>query len=166
MQYERHSEDFGKAILEEIAKLEQECKIKLSKAQKAILGEIGTVEQLLSIYADSPIHVELLYQSQSIYASFLREVWLCDQAGKRLVFAKTNYNPDILPFPLRKDMLEGKMGIGSAIRSYKLETYRSIVKLGYDPERRVLYREYAINMGGKPLFKIQEEFSLDLFSDQ
>ena len=159
------SEDFGRAMLEKVRQLETSCGIKLTRYQKILLAEIGTLEQVLSIIANSPITVEVVRQEYNSDGWYEREVWLKDDGGNRLVHAKTKYNVNYLPRNLFEDLKAGRIGIGSAITRHKLETFRRIKEIGYDEQSRALSRRYEMLNDGQILFNISETFSIDLFGD-
>jgi chorismate-pyruvate lyase len=160
------SEDFGTAMLEKISQLEQRCGIRLSKYQKILLGEVGTVEQVLSIIANSPIRVELIRQASTAEGWYEREVWLKDDRNRRLVHAATRYNVNHLPTNLFEDLKTGRIGIGSAIVRHRLETFRKITEIAYDDQNQMLLRRYEIRKDGHILFEISESFSARLFASE
>lgn len=152
-------------MLEKLRELELSCGIKLTKYQRILLAEIGTVEQVLSIIAGSPIKVEVLKQDYASDGRYEREVWLKNERGNKLVYAKTLYNTDFLPNRMFEDLKAGRIGIGSIITRHNFETFRKVVEVGYDEEKRMLYRRYEIIKDGQILFDIYETFSIDLFCD-
>lgn len=159
------SDDFGRTMLEKVRQLEDSYGIKLTRYQKILLAEIGTVEQVLSIIANSPITVEVLRQEYNSEGSYEREVWLKDEGGNRLVYAKTKYNVNYLPRNMFEDLKSGRIGIGSTMIRHKLETFRRITEIGYDEKSRALSRRYEVIKDGQILFDIYENFSIDLFDE-
>lgn len=155
--------DFGKEMLLRLKQLEKRSKIKLNKSQKIVIAEIGTVEQVLSILLDSPITVKV--KKQVIKNGVIeREVLLRKEGSKDdLIHAVTQINTDGLPNDVIADIKSGKLGIGTIISKYGLETFRRIVEVGYDPKKRIVYRIYEILYGGEPKFRIREEFHIRKF---
>jgi chorismate-pyruvate lyase len=152
-------------IFEEFKRIEESEGIKLSKDQKLLLSEVGTLERTLSIITNSPIRVELIKQQHdpTNYSTVIREVWLKDITGRKLVYAKTIYNTKYLPLDVTNDLLLERMGIGSVIIKHNIETYRRIKKIGYDRAMRELFRVYQIMIDGDAVFEISEKFSRDFF---
>lgn len=155
--------DFGKEMLLRLKQLEKRSKMKLNKSQKIVIAEIGTVEQVLSILLDSPITVKV--KRQVIKNGVIeREVLLRKEGSKdELIHAVTQIHTDGLPNDVIADIKSGKLGIGTIISKYGLETFRRIVEVGYDPRERIVYRIYEILYRGEPKFRIREEFHIRKF---
>ncbi len=155
--------DFGREMLLRLKQLEKRSKIKLNKSQKVVIAEIGTVEQVLSILLDSPITVKV--KKQVIKNGVIeREVLLRKEGSKdELIHAVTEIHTDGLPNDVIADIKSGKLGIGTIISKYGLETFRRIVEVGYDPRKRTVYRIYEILYRGEPKFRIREEFHIRKF---
>lgn len=167
-----NSEDFGRDMNEALHKLETDENITLTKDQKLLLAERGSLEQTLSIIVNSPIRVEIVKQARDAqnHHVITREAWLKDITGRRLVHATTIYNLEWLPEDdpdlykeVEEELLIGRMGIGSVIMKHQLATYRRIKKIGYDREKRNLFRVYQIVVDRDAVFEIHEEFSRDSF---
>ncbi|MEM4321043.1 MAG: hypothetical protein QW475_04300, partial [Candidatus Nitrosocaldus sp.] len=56
--------EFGSTMLRALRRLEERSEIKLSRVEKLLLAEVGTVEQLLSILIDEPVSVCVLEQEE------------------------------------------------------------------------------------------------------
>lgn len=154
------SGDFGREMLLQIQELEKSSGIKLSKQQKIIIAEIGTVEQVLSILLDSPISVKVK-KNVANDGIIEREVVLTREGSADiLIHAIALIKTDGLPSNVLKDIRAGNMGIGTIINRYGLETFRKVVEVGYDSERETVYRRYEILYGGEVRFRIKEEFSI------
>ena len=155
--------DFGREMLLRLKQLEKRSKIKLNKSQKVVIAEIGTVEQVLSILLDSPITVKV--KKQVIKNGVIeREVLLRKEGSKdELIHAVTEIHTDGLPNDVIADIKSGKLGIGTIISKYGLETFRRVVEVGYEPRKRTVYRIYEILYRGEPKFRIREEFHIRKF---
>jgi len=151
-------------MLAELKALEKKCGIQLSKFQKALLAEVGTVEMLLSIFADSPITVDLVRLDERD-DKFVRYIALRNSEGKALLLATTRYERNLLPASLYDDLSSGRLGIGSAIIKYGLETRRCIKKIGYDEKTKMLFREYDVIAEKEVIFSIREDFPIDAFRE-
>ena len=57
--------DFGSFMLQNISELEQRFGIKLGLAQKTLLVDICTTEQVLSVLTDSTVRVNVVEQSEN-----------------------------------------------------------------------------------------------------
>ena len=156
------SRTYGETMLADLKLLEKNYNIHLSKFQKLLLSEIGTVEQLLSILVDSPITVDLVRLDERD-DKIIRYVVLRDAERKPLLLATTRYERNLLPAQLYDDLKSGRLGIGSAIMHYGLETRRRIIKIGYDEKTKQLFREYEIIKEKTVIFSIREDFSIDSF---
>ncbi|OFC71050.1 chorismate--pyruvate lyase family protein [Alteromonas confluentis] len=156
---------------------------------RTLLVTDGTVTKSLEAFFWEKIRVEKQWQEP---------VWLTqalplinanvgDHALKRDVILKGETTSDIYAFAtsylrmdlldddVRKQMLDGKIGIGELLREIGLETYREIVDFGREvflanehtsgaPEYvEAIYRTYIINISGKPAMQITERFPIRLF---
>lgn len=160
------SNDFGSSVLERLNDLENRSNIKLSKYQKILLAEIGTVEMVLSLIVNSPIKVEVIKQQRNTHGEYLREVWLCDNEGKRLLHAASICYIDKIPsFTAVNEVTNGRIGIGSIIAKNNIDSTRVITNLGYDDSLKKLFRTYTINHADEIMFSISESFGIDQFRD-
>jgi len=155
--------DFGREMLLRLKELEKRSKIKLTKSQKILIAEIGTVEQVLSILLDSPITVKVRKQVVRD-GTIEREVLLRKENSKDdLIHAITQIHTDGLPEDVITDIKSGKFGIGTIISKYGLETFRRIIEVGYDSRKKIVYRIYEILYRGEPKIRIREEFHIRKF---
>ncbi|MEM2090066.1 MAG: chorismate pyruvate-lyase family protein [Candidatus Nitrosocaldus sp.] len=162
------SGDFGTSMLSALKRLEDAAGIKLSRIEKLLLAEVGTVEQLLSILVNEPVVVDVLRQEEvgnvierevNIHKAYSDEV---------LLTAKSVINVDVLPDAVACDIRAKRLGLGSVIMKHKLETFRRVVEIGcyynndepkYHNERGLrIYRIYSIFYLGTEVFIIREEF--------
>ena len=151
-------EDFGILMLQRISDLENTSNIKLSLFEKILLVETGTVEQLLTVLTNSEVVVKILKQKES--REFIkREVRIINKkTGENLVYATSNIVPYNLPDDIIRQVKQKHLGIGSIIANSQLETFRKILKIGYDSKTKSLFRIYQIIYRGKVGFKIKEAF--------
>lgn len=150
-------EDFGRHMLETLRILEKSWGIKLSQNHKLLLAEVGSLEQLLSIIADCPIHVEIEKNVETA-GVYTREVYLCDDT-RRLIRAVSHYSLTHIPQGVLRDIQ--KTGIGSALMKHNIDTRRRITRLGYDEGANRVYRIYEIIHNNDVWFTIEESFNLD-----
>jgi chorismate-pyruvate lyase len=151
-------EDFGSHMLEIISELENKLNIKLHLFEKVFLAETGTVEQILSILANSEIMVKILKQKET-YELIEREVNIINKkTGKKLVYARSNIIPSNLPKEIIRQIRRKDVGIGSIITTSELETFRKILRIGYNSKTKSVFRIYQIIYKGKVGFEIKEVF--------
>ena len=151
-------EDFGSHMLEIISELENKLNIKLHLFEKVLLVETGTVEQILSILANSEIMVKILKQKET-YELIEREVNIINKkTGEKLVYARSNIIPSNLPKEIIRQIRRKDVGIGSIITTSELETFRKILRIGYNSKTKSVFRIYQIIYKGKVGFEIKEVF--------
>jgi chorismate-pyruvate lyase len=148
--------DFGSLMLRKIAELEDRSGIRLGLAQKILLAETGTVEQVLSILTGSLIRVRVVEQKEN-KKIIVRRSLITDDAGKTLIRASSKIFIHNLPAKVVKQIKRKESGIGTIISSAGLETFRKIVEVGYDPASRSVFRKYQIICRKKVAFEITEE---------
>ncbi len=156
--------DFGRKMLEEISRLEKRSGIKLETAQKILLAETGTIEQVLSILANSRVVVSVLKQEET-KGVIIRESTLCNDSGRTLIRARSKIVLKNLPQCVARQIRAGKHGIGTIIQNARLETYRRIIEIGWDPNSRLAFRTYQIIHQGKVAFEIREEILSEVKSE-
>jgi chorismate-pyruvate lyase len=148
--------DFGSFMLQKIAELEDRSGIRLGLAQKILLAETGTVEQVLSILTGSATRVRVVEQKENA-RTIARQSLITDNTGKVLIKAQSKIFKRRLPTKVVKEIKRKESGIGTIIASSGLETSRRIVEVGYDPASRSVFRKYQIICRKKVAFEIKEE---------
>lgn len=151
-------EDFGSHMLRRISELECRLNIKLPLFEKILLIETGTVEQVLSILTNSETEVKILKQKES-HELIQREIHIINKkTGEKLAYAKSNIICSNLPDEIIMQIKRKYHGIGTIIISSELETFRKILKIGYNSKTRRVFRIYQILYRGKVAFEIKEIF--------
>src|SRR5947208_12286413 len=151
-------EDFGSHMLQSISELESRLNINLPLFEKILLVETGTVEQVLSILTNSETDVKILKQKES-YELIQREINIINKkTGEKLAYAKSNIIPSNLPDEIIMQIKRKYHGIGTIIISSELETFRRILKIGYNSKTRSVFRIYQIMYRRKVAFEIKEVF--------
>jgi chorismate-pyruvate lyase len=148
--------DFGSFMLQKIAELEDRSGIRLGLAQKILLAETGTVEQVLSILTGSTVRVKVVEQKEKA-KTITRQSLIMNDTGKVLIRARSKVFTHNLPAKVVSQIKRQKSGIGTIIASHDLETFRKIVAVGYDPASRSVFRRYQILYRKKVAFEITEE---------
>jgi chorismate-pyruvate lyase len=148
--------DFGGFMLQNIFELERRTGVKLGLAQKTLLAETGTIEQVLSILTGSVVRVNIVEQSENEKTISRRSVILND-AGRVLIRAHSKIFVCNLPRKIVRQIRQKQLGIGMIIANSHLETFRKIIEVGYDPVNRLIFRRYQIIYRKKVAFEIREE---------
>jgi chorismate-pyruvate lyase len=148
--------DFGSFMLQNIFELERRSGIKLGLAQKTLLAETGTIEQVLSILTGSAVRVNIVEQRENEKTISRRSVILND-AGRVLIRAHSKIFVCNLPGKIARQIRQKQLGIGTIIANSHLETFRKIIEVGYDPVNRLIFRRYQIIYRKKVAFEIREE---------
>ncbi|MFN4337111.1 MAG: chorismate pyruvate-lyase family protein [Candidatus Nitrosocaldus sp.] len=165
--------EFGTAMLTALRRLEDISGIKLSKVERLLLAEVGTVEQLLSILVDTPVSVKVLEQKEDSKHNIIERRVNILTTDYILMDAESRIRMDVLPEAVVQDIRARRLGIGSIIVKHRLETFRRIVEIGccYSSEQgygrkyrdaSTIYRLYEIVYAGVDAFTIREEFSSDV----
>jgi chorismate-pyruvate lyase len=149
------SKDFGSAVLRKISALEG-AGARLSLERKILLAETGTVEQVLSIIAGSPVEVEVVRQSEARGVITREAVLSAKDTGRPLIRAQSKIYCKNLPDKIVRQLRQKKAGIGTIIFSSGLETFREIVRLGLNNDNSP-YRVYRIFHDGMVAFEIRED---------
>ena len=151
-------EDFGSQMLQRISQLENRLNVKLSLFERILLAETGTVEQVLSILTNSETQIKILKQKESNEV-IEREAYIINKkTGKKLVYARSSIIRSNLPYEIISQIKRKDIGIGTIITNSELETFRKILKIGYNSKTRSVFRIYQIIYKGKVGFEIKEVF--------
>lgn len=148
--------DFGSFMLQKIAELEDKSGIRLGLAQRILLAETGTVEQVLSILTNSTIRVRVLEQKENA-RTITRQSLIMNDSGKVLIRAQSKVFKRNLPAKVMSQIKKQETGIGTIIAGSGLETFRKIVAVGYDHTSRSVFRKYQILYRKKVAFEITED---------
>jgi chorismate-pyruvate lyase len=154
---------------EEIKKIESSCG-KINPVLKAALSADGSLTVLLSaVFGDISVKIK----SQETKEDFIFRSVVIYSGKTPLLFAESSAQTGDLSGGFKKDLSDTDLGIGRLIGKYALETRREIVKMGVEPQNRILReifgeslflnKEYKIICGAKPLFCIKEIFCANAF---
>jgi len=141
-------------ILPLLRELETKACIRLSLAERILLAEIGTVEQMLSIILDDTVTVKVIEQREC-NGIIERIVNLVSE--EPVIVAKSTIDTTVLPEQVVEDIRAKRLGLGSILNRHRLETYRNILELGYEGSVDTVYRVYGIIYKGVNAFTIREE---------
>lgn len=143
-------------MLQNIFELERRSGIKLRLAQKTLLAETGTIEQVLSVLTGSTVRVNIVEQTENQKA-ISRESVILNDADEILIRAHSKIYVRNIPQKISRQIRQKKLGIGTIIANCSLETFRKIIELGYDPVNKSVFRRYQIIHRKKVAFEIREE---------
>jgi len=146
--------DSSDGILPLLRELETRACIRLSLAERVLLAEIGTVEQMLSIILDDTVTVKVIEQRE--YNGIIERV-VNLVSEEPVMVAKSTIDTTLLPEQVVEDIRAKRLGLGSILSRHRLETYRSILELGYEGSADTVYRVYGIIYKGVKAFTIREE---------
>lgn len=149
--------NFGNLMLARFEELEKKSGIKLEIPQKILLAETGTLEQIISILAQEQIVVKIIEQKEQ-RGMISRRSLITTTSGRVLVRAESKISVRNNTRRVLRLVRAKKLGIGSIIQTLKLEVFRKILEIGYDPSSRNLFRRYQIYVSGRLCFEIKEEF--------
>jgi chorismate-pyruvate lyase len=148
--------DFGSYMLQNIFELERRSGIKLRLAQKTLLAETGTIEQVLSILTGSAVRVNIVEQREN-KKTIYRESVILNNVDRVLIRAHSKIFVCNLPRKIARQIRQKQLGIGTIIANSHLETFRKIIEVGYDPVNRSVFRRYQIVYRKKVAFEIREQ---------
>ena len=143
-------------MLQNIFELEQRSGVKLGLAQKTLLAETGTIEQVLSILTGSEVRVNIVEQREN-EKEISRESVILNDADKVLIRAHSKIFVRNIPRKIARQIRQKQLGIGTIITNLHLETFRKIIEVGYDPVNRSVFRRYQIIYKKRVAFEIREE---------
>ncbi len=145
-------------MLQDISEIERKFGIKLGLAQKTVLADNCTTEQVLSVLTGSTVKVKVLEQTES-ETTISRESVLLDGADQVLIRAYSKVFVSNLPKKIAHQIRQRQFGIGTIITNSQLETFRKIIEVGYDPIKRSVFRKYQIIYRKNVAFEIREELT-------
>jgi chorismate-pyruvate lyase len=152
-------------MLQKISELENKSNIKLPVTKKILLAETGTVEQILSILTNSETIVNVLKQTEN-RELILRDVCIASKkTGETLVKARSRFFLANMPGNIINQIKRKNLGIGNIIIRHELETFRKIIKIGYNSKSNSIFRVYHIIHRGKVAIEIKECFTSDIDSN-
>ncbi|HJU95354.1 MAG TPA: hypothetical protein VJ643_04920 [Nitrososphaera sp.] len=148
--------DFGSYMLQNIFELERRSGIKLGLAQKTLLAETGTIEQVLSILTGSAVRVNIVEQTENKKTIYRKSVIL-NNSNRVLIRAHSKIFVCNLPRKIARQIRQKQLGIGTIITNSRLETFRKIIEVGYDPVNSSFFRRYQIIYKKKVAIEIREQ---------
>lgn len=162
----------------------------LSTFQRVLLMTDGTVTDVLEAYADEPVKVVKLAQwfdgvdpgrpelERPTTERLLRRSVLLQGAltGRNLLYADSVVTPKHLHPDVVEGLLESDRPLGRLLAKYRVETFREIVAVGFepagscaqhfgvDPAEKLVFRTYRILVDQRPVVRVTEKFPVTWFA--
>jgi len=149
-------QDFGTDMMQMISRLEEKSNLKFSITRKILLAETGIFEQVLSVLSGGGTIVKVLSQTERREVISRKAHIISKNDGKTIVRASSYFFVRNLPKKFVNSVRRRKRGIGSIIIEYELETFRKIIKIGYDSNSDTIFKEYYILFKGKVAIHVKE----------
>ena len=150
--------DSGTCIMQKISELEVKSERKLSIMKKILLAETGNVEQILSILTGAETIVTVLKQTECREV-IRREVNIISKSNRKILVRATSlFFLRNLPKVFVNKVRQREKGIGNILVDIQLETFRKIIKIGYDSNSDTVFKVYQILYRGRVAIEIKEYF--------
>ena len=150
-------------ILRDILKLEKRSNIKLNPLEKILLINTGTTEQFLQILSNSLTKIVIKQQIEKNNIITRKINIISKGREKVLASASSTIYLKNLPNNIIYEIRKKEKGIGIIILKNKLETYKKITEIGYNPKKSYIYRKYTLFSGNLIISKVIENFSLGIW---
>jgi len=131
--------------LNHISKLEQICNTKFNIYEKVLLVNNGTTEQVLQVLLNTPTKIKVIRQNESNFI-MRRESNIIsnDKIKKVLSSAISRIYVKRIPLEIINEIRLGRNGIGMIMMKYQLETFKKILRIGYNSSKQNIFREYKL----------------------
>jgi chorismate-pyruvate lyase len=150
-------------ILKDILKLEKASNIKLNSFEKILLINTGTTEQMLQVLSNSLTEIVILQQTEKNNIITRKINIISNERKKILVSAFSIIYLKNLPNKLIDEIRKGEKGIGMILLENKVENYKRIMEIGYNPRDSFIYRKYVLLSRKHIISKIVENFSIGVY---
>jgi chorismate-pyruvate lyase len=114
----------------------------------------------MSILSRSETEIKILKQTEEDSLIERHVIIISKRTNDKLVYAKSYIFPENLPPGIVDKIKRKEQGIGNIIASSELETFRRLLKIGYEPKTRAVFRIYEILCKKKVAMEIKETFML------
>ena len=149
-------------ILRDVLKLEKRSNIKLNPFEKILLINTGTTEQFLQILSNSLTKIVIMQQIEK--NNITRKINIISKDREKvLASASSTIYLKNLPNNIIYEIRKKEKGIGMIILKNKLETYKRITEIGYNPKKSYIYRKYTLLSGKLIICKVIENFSIGIW---
>ena len=150
-------------ILRDVLKLEKRSNIKLNPIEKILLINTGTTEQFLQILSNSLTKIVIMQQIEKNNIIKRKINIISKDREKVLASASSTIYLKNLSNNMTYEIRKKEKGIGMIILKNKLETYKQITEIGYNPKKSCIYRKYTILSGKLIISKVIENFSIGIW---
>lgn len=150
-------------ILRDVLKLEKRSNIKLNPIEKILLINTGTTEQFLQILSNSLTKIVIMQQIEKNNIITRNINIISKDREKVLASASSTIYLKNLPNNMIYEIRKKEKGIGMIFLKNKLETYKQITEIGYNPKKSYIYRKYTLLSGKLIISKVIEKFSIGMW---
>jgi chorismate-pyruvate lyase len=150
-------------ILDGIYELEKKMKTRITLPQKLLFAATGNLEKTISILTCSETEVKILEQIDLPNVISRSISIVLKENDIKLVSARSSIYPSILPENIVKRIRKKQESIGDILDSERLEIFKSIISLGYDPGTKTYFKIYNIIFKSNIAFSIEENFEASLY---
>jgi chorismate-pyruvate lyase len=149
-------------ILRDVLKLEKKSNIKLNPLEKILLINTGTTEQFLQILSNSLTKIVIKQQIEKNNI-IKRKINIISQGSEKvLATASSTIYLKNLPNNIIYEIRKKEKGIGIIILKNKLETYKKITEIGFNPKKSYIYRKYTLFSEKLIICKVIENFAIGI----
>ena len=150
-------------ILRDVLKLEKRSNIKLNSFEKILLINTGTTEQFLQILSNSLTKIVIMQQIEKNNIITRKINIISKDREKVLASASSIIYLKNLPNDIIYEIRKKEKGIGMIILKNKLETYKRITEIVYNPKKSYIYIKYTLLSGKLIISKVIENFSIGIW---
>ena len=144
--------------LKVISKFEKICNIKLTNSEKVLLVNTGITEQILGMLLNSTTHINVEFQLETNTVIKRRVQIISDINNQILVEANSKIYKKNIPSEIIDGIRSKQTGIGMLMIKYKLDIFKKIIKIGYNPSKSTIFRIYKIIHNKQTICDINEVF--------
>ncbi len=149
-------------MLDSINDLEEKINTRIPFTQKLLFAASGNLDRTLSLLVGSETEVIILEQQARLDVICRSVNIVLKKNGAVLVHARSKIYPSFLPKVVVERIRKKQESIGEILDSERLEVYRSIQALGYNPDDRSFVKIYHIVFRRNIAFNIEEVFLTSL----
>ena len=150
-------------IIDGIHELEKKMKTRIPLPQKLLFAATGNLEKTISLLTGSETAVRILEQVDLSYVISRSVSIVLKENDIKLVSARSSIYPSILPEKIVKRIRKKHESIGDILDSERLEIFKSVTNLGYDPSTKSYFKIYNIIFKSNIAISIEEYFEASLY---
>jgi hypothetical protein len=149
-------------ILDGIYELEKKMKTRIPLPQKLLFATTGNLEKTISLLTGSETAVRILEQIDLPHVISRSISIVLKENDIKLVSARSNIYPSNLPEKIVMRIRKKHESIGDILESERLEIFKSITNLGFDPSNKCYFKIYNIIFKSNIAISIEEFFEVSL----